>query len=179
MDCVQASAIMQDRLDGLLSESDVLRLEEHLARCAQCGNEWHRLQQLDSLFASAQMVPAPPYLRMQVIAKLEKRERAQRTVLAFTTLALGSITLAMLLFVPTLLNFLSTAGATTALLSGGPATVAQLLNLVKALGRVMPLLLDKLASPLAALGLCSMLMALGLSRLLSGLSQVGKFNNAI
>lgn len=178
MDCGQASKIMQEGLDGLLDTAGMLRLEEHLAGCARCRSEWHRLQLLDSLFASAQMTPAPPYLRARVIARIEKRERTRRTVLAFTALAFGSITLIIMLIVPVLLNLLSTAGATTALLSGGPATLGQLLNFVKALGRITPLLLDKIASPFAALGLCSMLMAWGLNRLLSGLSQVSKLNNA-
>ncbi|MCX7681470.1 MAG: zf-HC2 domain-containing protein [Anaerolineae bacterium] len=178
MDCRQAIELMQDRLDGLSGTDSTLMLEEHLAGCARCQSEWHRLQMLDRLFASAQMVPAPPYLRVQVMARLEQRDRTKRMALACAALALGAVTLALLVFVPAFFTCLSTAGATTALLSGGPATLGQLLNLAKTLGRITPLVVGALASPVAAISLCSVLVALGMSRLLSGLLQLSKPNNA-
>ncbi len=175
MDCEQASEIMQDRLDGLSATADILRLEEHLAGCTRCQSEWRRLQLLDNLFASAQMVSAPPYLRVRLIAAMAQRDRARRAALTCTVLALGCVTLALFLFVPAILNLLSaTSGVTAVLLSGGLVTINQLLSHAGVLGRTILILLTRLIPPLAAPGLCSLLVALGLNRLLTGLSQARK-----
>ncbi len=175
MDCEQASEIMQDRLDGLSATADILRLEEHLAGCPRCQSEWRRLQLLDNLFASAPMVPAPPYMRMRIVAATEQRERARRAALTCTVLALGCVTLALFLFVPAILDILSaTGGATAVLLSGGLVTINRLLSLTGVLGRTTLILSARLIPPLAAPGLFSVLVALGLNRLLTGLSRLCK-----
>jgi len=59
MRCEQASEMMSARLDGCIDRAEIALLEEHMAGCVACRDEWLRLQMLDSLLASAPMVEAP------------------------------------------------------------------------------------------------------------------------
>jgi hypothetical protein len=81
------------------------------------------------------------------------------------TLALGTTTLALLLLAPFALGLLNNLGIAPALLVGGVETVTQLLFLVDALGRLLFVLLDRFAQPLAVLSFGSLLVALALNGL--------------
>jgi anti-sigma factor RsiW len=156
---------MWARLDGYLDRTELGRLEDHLATCAVCGVEWQKMEALDRLFRSVPMKPAPVGLRTQVMARIERREQARRAIIGGLTLVLGTATLALLLVAPFALGLLSNAGIAPALLVGGVETVTQLLGLVDGLGRMVFVLLDQFARPLAVLSLGSLLVALALNGL--------------
>jgi anti-sigma factor RsiW len=165
MHCEQADKMMSARLDGTLDRADVAHLEEHLATCSACRVEWQRMQALDGLFRSVPMRQAPLGLRAQVMTRIDRREQARRAIIGGLALALGTTTLAVLMLTPFALGLLNNLGVAPALLVGGAQTVAQLLVLVDALGRLMFALLDRFAQPLAILSLGSLLVALALNGL--------------
>jgi hypothetical protein len=99
------------------------------------------------------------------VARIDRREQARRTIFGGLTLVLGTATLALLLLAPFALGLLNNLGIAPALLVGGRETVTQLLVLVDALGRMLFVLLDQFAMPLAAFSLGSLLVALALNGL--------------
>jgi len=160
--------MMSARLDGRLDSAKITLLEDHLVVCSVCQAEWRRLQALDRLLASAPMVRAPARLRVQVMARLGRREQARRAIIGGTALALGTVALALLVLAPLLLGLLDAMGIVPALVSGGPETIAQLLALVGVVGRALLVLAERLAVPLAFLSVCSLVMALVLNGLWVG-----------
>jgi len=168
MRCEQAGKMMSARLDGRLDSTEVTLLEDHLVECGACQAEWHRLQALDGLLASAPMVRAPVRLRVQVMARLSRREKARRAIIGGTALTLGTVALALLALAPLLLGLLDVTGIAPALISGGPETIAQLLAVMGTVGRALLVLAEKFAAPLAFLGLFSLTLALALNRLWIG-----------
>jgi predicted anti-sigma-YlaC factor YlaD len=168
MRCEQASEMMSARLDGRLDSTEIALLEKHLAGCSACQAEWRRLQALDGLLASASMVRAPAPLRVLVLARLSRRDQARRAIVGGTALALATAALALLALAPALLGLLDATGIAPALVSGGPATVVQLMAMVGTMGHAMLVSAEKLAVPLAVLSLCGLVVALALNGLLMG-----------
>ena len=168
MHCEQASEMMSARLDARLDNIEITTLENHLAGCSACQAAWQSMQALDCLLASAPLVRAPVRLRVQVMARLQRRDRARRAIVGGAALALGTVTLALLGLAPALLDLLNATGIAPALVSGGPETLVQLLALLGATGRTLLVLVEKLAIPLAFLGLCSLGVALALNSLWMG-----------
>ena len=168
MRCERAGEMMSARLDGRLDSMEATLLEEHLARCNACQAKWRRLHALDGLLTSAPMVHAPVNLRVQVMVRLSRRERARRAIIGGTALALGTVALALLALAPAILGLLDAAGITPALVSGGPETIVQLLVSLEVAGRALLVLAEKFAAPLAFLGLCGLAMALVLNGLWIG-----------
>jgi predicted anti-sigma-YlaC factor YlaD len=168
MRCEQAGEMMSERLDGRLDPAGMVLLEEHLAACSTCQDAWRRLQMLDDLLASAPMVQAPVRLRVGVMARLSRREQARRAITGGTALALGTVALTLLALAPLLLNLLGVTGIAPVLISGGPATIVQLLALLGAVCRTLLVLLESFAAPLVFLGVCSLAVAIALNRLWVG-----------
>jgi predicted anti-sigma-YlaC factor YlaD len=168
MDCEQAGEMMSLRLDGRLESSKAMSLENHLRTCSTCRAEWGRLQALDSLLAAAPMVCPPLRVRVQVMARLNRRDQARRAIIGGTALALGTVALALLALAPALLGLLNATDIAPALISGGPETVAQLLIVFRTMGRTLLVLMERLVVPLVSLGVCSLLMALALNSLWMG-----------
>jgi predicted anti-sigma-YlaC factor YlaD len=168
MQCKQASEMMSMRLDGRLGRSEVALLDAHLAECEACQAEWQSLQALDSLLASAATIEAPVRVRVQVMTRLERRDKARRAIIGGTTLALGTVALALLLTAPALLGLLEAVGIAPALIRGGPTTLLHLLGAGETLGRTYIGLIGSLIIPLVILGLCGMTSALALNGLWIG-----------
>jgi len=168
MFCEQAGEMMSARLDGRLDSTEIALLEDHLVACSACQAEWHSLQALDRVLASAPTVRAPAHLRVQVMARLSRREQARRAIIGGTALALGTVALALLAVAPVLLGLFDATGIAPALVSGGPETIVQLLALLGAVSRTLLVLANKFAVPLAFLGLCSLVTALALNGLWVG-----------
>jgi len=168
MRCEQASEMMSERLDSHLDGAEIALLEDHLAECSACRAEWRRLQALDLLLASAPMVRPPAYLHARVMARLSQRDRRRRAIFGGTTLALGTVALALLFLAPAIVGLFDVTGVAPALISGGPATIAQLLTFTETMGRALLVLAEKFIVPLAFLSLCSLAMALALNRLWLG-----------
>jgi predicted anti-sigma-YlaC factor YlaD len=165
MHCEQAAKMMSARLDGTLDRAGVARLEDHLAMCSACQDEWQRVQALDRLFRSVPLCEPPLGLRARVMARIERREQAHRAIMGGLTLVLGTATLALLLLSPFALDLLNNLGIAPALLVGGLETATQFLVLVDALGRMVLVLVDQFALPLAVVSLGSLAVALALNGL--------------
>jgi predicted anti-sigma-YlaC factor YlaD len=168
MQCKQASEMMSLRLDGRLGNTEAALLDAHLAECAACQAEWQSLQALDSLLASAVTIEAPVRVRVQVMTRLERRDKARRAIIGGTALSLGTVALALLLMAPVLLGLLDAVGIAPALIRGGPMTLLHLLGAGETLGRTYIGLIGSLIIPLAILGLCGMTSALALNGLWIG-----------
>jgi predicted anti-sigma-YlaC factor YlaD len=161
MQCKQASEMMSLHLDGRLDSAEGALLDDHLAECEMCQVEWQSLQALDSLLASAVTIAAPVRVRVQVMTRLERRDKARRVIIGGTTLALGSVALA-------LLGLFDAVGIAPALIRGGPTTLLHLLGAGETLGRTYVGLIGSLIIPLAILGLCGVTTALALNGLWIG-----------
>jgi len=168
MQCEQASKMMSEWLDDRLDDAEVAVLEDHLSRCSECQAEWSRLQALDTLLSAAAMVRPPVRMRVQVMARLSRRDQARRAIIGGTALGLGTVALAFLALAPVIVGLLDATGVAPALISGGPATIAQLLSFTGAIGRALLVLAETFAVPLAFLSLCSLALALALNRLWLG-----------
>jgi predicted anti-sigma-YlaC factor YlaD len=160
--------MMSLRLDGRLDEKDSALLDKHLAGCQACQTQWQKLQALDGLLSTAPMVQSPVRVRVQVMARLERRDKARRAIIGGTTLALGSVALAILLMAPALIGLLEVTGVAPALIRGGPTTLLHLLGAGETLGRTYIGLIGSLAIPLAVLGVCGVASALALNGLWFG-----------
>lgn len=165
MRCKQAGRMMSARLDGHIDQKEASRLRDHMASCGPCQIKWQKMEALDRLLRSAPIWDAPPHLHIRVTSRIERRERARRTVVGGTALVVGVTTLALLVFVPFALGLLDNLGIGPALVTGGLETITQLLVLFHALSRTLAILLDQFTVPLAILGAGSLLMALTLSGL--------------
>ncbi|MBN1810609.1 MAG: zf-HC2 domain-containing protein [Anaerolineae bacterium] len=168
MQCKQASEMMSLRLDGRLDNAQVALLDAHLAECQACQAEWQSLQALDSLLASAATLEAPVRVRVQVMTRLERRDKARRAIIGGTALTLGTVALALLLMAPVLLGLLDAVGIAPALIRGGPTTLLHLLGAGETLGRTYIGLIGSLIIPLVILGLCGVTTALALNGLWIG-----------
>ena len=168
MRCEQAGEMMSRRLDGRVDGTEDVLLEEHVATCGVCHDEWRALQVFDRLLTSAPMVSAPVYLRAHIIARLDRRQQARRAIIGGATLALGITALALLVLAPVLPGLLGVQGMLPALVRGGPETIAQLLALLGTAGRTMLVLVEQFAVPLAFASLCGLMMIMMLNGLLIG-----------
>jgi len=168
MRCRQASEMMSERLDGRLDGTEITHLEDHLTACSACRAEWHKMQALDRLFASAQTVQPPVRVRVHVMTRLSRRDRARRAIFGGTTLTLGTVALSLIILAPILVGLLQTTGIAPALISGGPATLVQLQTAWGAAGRTLVILTKQLAIPLAFVGLCGLVVAVVLNGLWIG-----------
>lgn len=149
--CKQAGQMMSERLDDALDEAEASLLARHVSACETCRAEWEKLQALDQLFRAAPMVEPPVRLRVHVMARLERRHKARQTILGFTTLSLGTVTLALLLIAPLLLGLLNATGLAPALFQAGPLIIRQTLTFASAMGRACLVVLESLAIPLAVI----------------------------
>lgn len=159
MQCQQASEMMSLRLDGRLGDAEEAALEAHLAACESCQATWHRLQALECLLRSAPAVAPPPRMRVHTLARLERREKARRTLVGSAVLALGTIAVTLIILAPLLAGLLEALRIAPALVAGGPATLAQLVSSWSAMGRALLLLIEEFAAPLALFALCGLATA--------------------
>jgi predicted anti-sigma-YlaC factor YlaD len=157
--------MMSARLDGRLSSTETACLDEHLTTCDRCLAEWRALASLDRLMGTAQLMPAPPRLRIDVMARVVRRDQARRALVGGTTLALGTLALILLLLAPMIPAVLNATDVFPVLAGGGPETITRLLALLSTTGRTMLVLVESFAVPLAFLGLCGLLGALMLNGL--------------
>ncbi len=166
--CEQTGEMMSARLDGRLDSTEIALLEEHLAACSVCRAEWRGLQALDRVLASAQTVRAPVRLRVQIMARLSRREQARCAIIGGMALALGTVALALLVLSPIFVGLLDVMGIAPVLISGGLETVTHLLALLGALGRALLVMVETFAVPLACLGLFGLMITLALNGLWIG-----------
>ena len=163
--------MMSERLDGRLDEQQAARLDEHLETCEECQIEWENLQALDQLLRSVPMAEAPVRVRVQVMARLSRRDQARRAIAGGTTLTLGAVALVLLGLAPVLLGLLGTTGILPALANGGPVTAIQFFSFVESVGQALLVVVEALALPLLGLALAGLLLAVVLNGLWIGAAR--------
>lgn len=95
----QALEMMMAELDGLLSPTEAVYLEQHVEFCPECREEWNALQLVDGLLASAPAIAAPAGFAQRVQARIEVPSWT-RTLGALYALGLGSILALLVIAVP-------------------------------------------------------------------------------
>lgn len=106
MRCLEWREKMSLRLDGRLSAADEMLLDDHLASCPACAEEWQRWQEVDCLFRTAPAVEAPVDLAERVLARLKPAPSPRALVGSFALLALGAVALLAIYLVPVVLGAL-------------------------------------------------------------------------
>ena len=168
MECQHASTLMSQRLDGQLSENQESGLDEHLATCVCCRDEWEELQALDMLFAEPLVIPAPVQFKGMVMERIRRREQAKRAVTGGIVLMLGVVAIVGLLLAPLLVHTLNIQGVLPVLLAGGPTTASHVINYLESLGRAAVVLVEQLAGPLCTIAAAFLTAALVLNCALIG-----------
>lgn len=70
MDCQQASLLMMEFLDGMISEIDSLELQDHIDRCNSCSQEFSLLLESISLVDDMEEIEPPEELESLVMSKI-------------------------------------------------------------------------------------------------------------
>ncbi len=70
-ECDTIGALLSGYIDDALSESEIHRVEDHLAACAQCYLEYEKLQEAVDLVHTFGSMQAPASLRREINAALE------------------------------------------------------------------------------------------------------------
>jgi anti-sigma factor (TIGR02949 family) len=70
MDCNEARPLLDAALDRELSAADARRIEQHLARCAECRREAQALRAVSDATRTAEYFRAPPALRSRLLQAL-------------------------------------------------------------------------------------------------------------
>jgi anti-sigma factor (TIGR02949 family) len=70
MDCNEARPLLDAALDRELSAADARRIEQHLARCAECRREAHALRAVSDATRTAEYFRAPQALRARIVNAL-------------------------------------------------------------------------------------------------------------
>ena len=161
MRCKQANEMMSEWLDQRLDAPDIARLEAHLAECETCQQAWQAMQSVDSLLSDAAqtMVSPPVRMRVQVMARLSRRDRARRALLGGTTLTIGGVALALVSLSPVLMYAFQLIGLAPAIITGGPETLRQLITHWSTSVQTLLIVGRNLALPLALAGLCTLVVA--------------------
>jgi anti-sigma factor (TIGR02949 family) len=70
MDCNEARPLLDAAMDRELSAADARRIEQHLARCAECRREAHALRAVSDATRTAEYFRAPQALRARIVSGL-------------------------------------------------------------------------------------------------------------
>jgi anti-sigma factor RsiW len=168
MECQHASALMSQRLDSQLTDTEVAALEEHLSACVCCQAEWETLQALDALFAMPAVVPAPAHFKGLVMERIRRRDQAKRAITGGIVLMLGVVAVVGLLAAPLLVHTLNIQSVLPVLVAGGPETAGQLISYLASLSRTALVLVEQFAAPLCLLAAAFITAALVLNCMLFG-----------
>lgn len=80
MSCEQARILFDEKLDGILDESEDKRLSAHLAACEICRREYEALEKTHQHLA-ALAVEIPPELSVSVMERIKKEPRRHTEIL--------------------------------------------------------------------------------------------------
>ena len=130
MRCEQVGEMMSARLDDRLTSAAGDALEDHLAACSSCRGERDALWSVDQFLAAAPMVAAPADLRIRVLARVERRQRARQALVGGATLAMGTAVLALLTLAPVLLGLTNASSILPMWEGGGREAVGLVISLL-------------------------------------------------
>lgn len=128
MQCQEASERMSLRLDGRLTRSEELVLDQHMDRCADCSLEWESLQAVSALFAAVQPIPAPSGLTQVVMVRVRRRGRTLAVVRGASLLVLASAILAAFGLLP--------LAAVSGVAYGSPAVLHALIRITTSVASI-------------------------------------------
>jgi len=163
--CQEIGRLMSLALDQSLTQGEVHRLEEHLARCPTCQEECGAMQRVSRLLTDALLMSPPPGFAARVIQRLARRQARRQRLLAGVALLVACLGLGALALpeIIRLLAVLWQVVSQPSLLSHGAKLIAQLLNVAESLGRACWLVTSALSSSLnqpALLGYSFLVLAL-------------------
>ena len=146
--CRDIGQLMSLALDQSLTQGEVRCLEEHLARCPTCQEEWEAMQRVSRLFTDAPLMGPPPGFADRVMQRLARRQARRQRLLAGAALLVACLSLGALALpeIVGLLAVLWRVITEPSLLSHGAKLIAQLLNLAESLGRACWLIITALSS---------------------------------
>ena len=73
--CQKISNTFSEYLDGYLSNSEIIQIDQHLSMCTKCRNEFKSIKLLKSSLASLSKHQTLPYFQPVLHAKIRERER--------------------------------------------------------------------------------------------------------
>jgi len=138
MQCLDASELMSLQLDQDLVPAEKEALQEHVAGCAACRQEWAAMQRAHALFDDVVMMAPPLNLSNQVMARVSKRARKMRLWRTGIVAFVGLLVTATLAIAP-LLTLMNTAAE-------NPLVVNALLGVMTRVLGVMGTILGALAT---------------------------------
>jgi len=89
----QMTALMSLAIDGLLDHGDRQKLEQHVATCLACGQEWEAMQQVSALFEASPMVGPPLGFAVRVERRLADKKKQRREFFGGLAVLTGSLSL--------------------------------------------------------------------------------------
>jgi predicted anti-sigma-YlaC factor YlaD len=155
MECGKASEAMSARLDGRIDPAGSRKLDEHLASCRACREQWRRMLAVDAVLSTASMVAAPVGLSAEVLGRLDRARRLRRGLVGGLGMAAASAAVAVVFILPLGLQLLNLLGIAPALIAGLPETAAHVLPSIESTGRAAVLVARGVLLPLAVVALCS------------------------
>ena len=78
MNCTKATSLLSLHLDGALEIRERRVMDDHLAKCAECKDEFSSLQQTRQLLAVVGRKPAPENLALRVRLAISREASAVR-----------------------------------------------------------------------------------------------------
>jgi len=168
MECQQASALMSQRLDGRLDDTETAALRAHLLTCSSCRVEWDGMQTLDTLFRQGALAPAPGTLHVSVMAHIRRRDQTRRAIAGGLILALGSAAIGVLVLPSLMLSALNDWAFLPVLVAGGPETVILGLNYLISLAHTVLVVLGIFATPIGLVAAVCLAAGLVLNCVLVG-----------
>jgi len=153
--CLDMEELMSLKLDNLITEAQRQTLEAHLATCAHCAATWEAMQRASALLWSSPMVNAPAGFVENVLAGVERRERARR--LWVRGLLLGGVALVALLGVAGMAALIASGslwGPLQALYAGLGILFRQTGRLAGAAAEAMAILVRLLGPSAVMISLC-------------------------
>ena len=168
MRCEHVGEMMSARLDGRLASAAGDALEDHLAACSSCRGERDALWSVDQFLAAAPMVAAPADLRIRVLARVERRQRARQALVGGVTLAMGTAALALLTLAPVLLGLMNASSILPMWEGGGREAVGLVISLLGTAARTGAVLLRAFALPVTGVAFCVLVLTVMLNGLWLG-----------
>ena len=144
--CRDISQLMSLALDRSLTQGESCDLEEHLAQCPTCQEEWEAMQNTSHLLTNAPLVSSPPGFTDRVMQRLAQRQARRRRLLTGAALLVVCLSLLALTLPETVrwVAMLWQVITEPSLLSHGAKLTAQLLDIAEALGRACWLIVTAL-----------------------------------
>jgi anti-sigma factor RsiW len=136
-ECRDLKERMHEALDGELSAADRQALMDHIAGCGECEATWRMLGAADGMLARAPMAAPAAGFAARVRVRAEMRRQARRVRLGWLALSLGTLLVATIVGVLSLVWLQDSMGSVSpaTLLGYGPKLAEGFFGMLGALAR--------------------------------------------